>query len=381
MSVSAGDVMKRFSSRWGHHWEDLCDVIIRPQRAEYSLKNLGPAAFRLNNASPTRYERVDVDLENMRGLKICCSWYRPAAASPQPCVVYLHGNCGSRLDAQEILHLLGEGMTVMAFDATGSGMSDGEFVSLGFYERQDLAIVIDHVQGSRRQVTAVGLWGRSMGSVASIMYAARDRSVACIVADSPFSSLRLLAADLVAIHGTWMPGAVAGGVVNKMRRSILRRAEFDLDDLDTLKYASQCAAPAFIFHGKDDDFVRYEHSVAVAEHYAGNCVHHVVQGSHNSIRRDDAKTVATAFLRLYLIDKPAAVAAAAAAMEQPAASPGPAGTAEDSADESSSTTGRSTPVTASGSDDDADDSFDGSPEACEQRLGNDDSPLHYDDEH
>ena len=38
--------------------------------------------------------------------------------------------------------LLSGGMSVFAFDMVGSGMSEGEYVSLGFYERDDLAAVV-----------------------------------------------------------------------------------------------------------------------------------------------------------------------------------------------------------------------------------------------
>ena len=50
-------------------------------------------------------------------------------------MVYCHGNWGSRIDAFDLLEiLLPLGMSVFWFDFSGSGNSDGEYISLGHYE-------------------------------------------------------------------------------------------------------------------------------------------------------------------------------------------------------------------------------------------------------
>jgi hypothetical protein len=41
-------------------------------------------------------------------------------------VIYLHGNCGSRLDALDIIrYVLPHNLTVVSFDFSGSGLSEG----------------------------------------------------------------------------------------------------------------------------------------------------------------------------------------------------------------------------------------------------------------
>ncbi len=87
--------------------------------------------------------------------------YMLTSNEPRPCVIYLHGNSGSRLDAADALHtLLPHGVTgknmpnaillcafeteilvfllycaVFTFDFSGSGASQGEYVSLGHFEK------------------------------------------------------------------------------------------------------------------------------------------------------------------------------------------------------------------------------------------------------
>jgi len=50
-------------------------------------------------------------------------------------VVYLHGNCGSRVDGIPVaLNLSSSGMSTCIFDSSGAGNSEGKFVTLGIKE-------------------------------------------------------------------------------------------------------------------------------------------------------------------------------------------------------------------------------------------------------
>eukprot|EP00760_Papus_ankaliazontas_P018364 PhM_4_TR17468/c0_g1_i1/m.85719 len=284
-------------------WDDLCGLIIRPQRARYTLGSLGPKFFRLEDSEKV-YERIDVQIENPRGMLLEGSWCIPAGlpkGTRIPCVIYSHGNCGCRRDAFEAAEtLLPMGIGVFAFDFAGSGLSEGEYVTLGFYERQDLAAVVEFVQASGR-CSAIGLWGRSMGAVSSIMYASKDPTIRAVIADSPFSSLYQIILDLVASHKNWIPRAAISVTVSQMRRSIMNRAEFDIYDLDCIKYAQQCDVPIIICHGIQDDFVTISHAHAIKDAYRGSdCTLMELAGDHNSLRPLDFMHDAGRFLRRHL---------------------------------------------------------------------------------
>ena len=64
-----------------------------------------------------------------------------------------------------------EHFDVIAFDFRGCGMSGGNYLTLGYLEKYDVKAVIEYVDenyGSRRYL----LWGRSMGAVTALVYAA-----------------------------------------------------------------------------------------------------------------------------------------------------------------------------------------------------------------
>ena len=62
----------------------------------------------------------------------------------------------------------------------GSGLSGGEYVTLGALEVEDLEAVVEHLRG-RFPGIIIGLWGRSMGSITAMLYAKRDPSIAGMV--------------------------------------------------------------------------------------------------------------------------------------------------------------------------------------------------------
>jgi pimeloyl-ACP methyl ester carboxylesterase len=108
-----------------------------------------------------------------------------------PVLIYMHGNAGCRLEAEAYVpHLLTQGINVFAFDFSGCGQSEGEWVTLGWKETKDLQAVINHLQ-SLGTVSKIGLWGRSMGAATSIMYLAENHDKAhAAVLDSGFATLQ-----------------------------------------------------------------------------------------------------------------------------------------------------------------------------------------------
>jgi pimeloyl-ACP methyl ester carboxylesterase len=129
--------------------------------------------------------------------------------------------------------LLPQNISLFCFDFSGCGLSEGEYISLGWYERDDVALIVEHLRQSNT-VSTIGLWGRSMGAVTALMHADRDPSIAGLVLDSPFSSLRQLAEDICEKYSS-LPKFVMSGALALIKSSIKERANFDINDLNPLK--------------------------------------------------------------------------------------------------------------------------------------------------
>ncbi|KAG5011203.1 hypothetical protein JHK87_019718 [Glycine soja] len=187
--------------------EQLVNFIIRPPRAEYDPKSdLLDQEFMLKGKW---YQRKDVEG--------CADWVK--------CLY----DSGCRADASEAaIILLPSNITVFTLDFSGSGISGGEHVTLGWNE---------------------------------------DPSIAGMVLDSPFSDLVDLMMELVDTYKVRLPKFTVKFAIQYMRRVIQKKAKFDIMDLNTIKVAKSCFVPALLGHAIDDDFIQPHHSDRIFEAY------------------------------------------------------------------------------------------------------------------
>ncbi|KAE9455319.1 hypothetical protein C3L33_12781, partial [Rhododendron williamsianum] len=249
-------------------------------RAEYDPKNdLLDEEFMLRGKW---YQRKDVEIVNGRGDVLQCSHYMPIVrpeGKALPCVIYCHGNSkdsrvlarmrilrikerwkyflekllnlfclhftsGCRTDASEAaIILLPSNITVFTLDFSGSGLSGGEHVTLGWNE---LTVLI---------------------AICSLMYGVEDPSIAGMVLDSPFSDLVDLMMELVDTYKVRLPKFTVKFAIQYMRRAILKKAKFDISELNTIKVAKSCFVPVLLGHAVDDDFIQPHHSDRIFDVY------------------------------------------------------------------------------------------------------------------
>ncbi len=138
---------------------------------------------------PDLEEAVEpISFESADGTRLA-GWLLPGTRDQA--VVLLHGY---RCDRREVLPhadmLYGAGFTVLLFDFRNRGESAGDFVSLGFYERDDAQAAIDYLK-SRSDVgtDGIGLLGISQGGATAILTAAVSEDVDAVVAEASFRSL------------------------------------------------------------------------------------------------------------------------------------------------------------------------------------------------
>nr|CCA24963.1 serine protease family S09X putative [Albugo laibachii Nc14] len=267
-------------------YDELLNSVIRPMRAEYCVSDLGDPQLYI----PTlRAKRVDFQLKNDANYTLECSWWRPLSLSqdnrcPSPCIVFLHGNSSCRLGALEIVsYALPAGFSVFALDFAGSGMSQGKYVSLGYHEQRDIATVVEYIRSEQEDCKIV-LWGRSMGAVASLLYAEKDPAISVLVLDSPFSSLRQLALELVQEGKLGVPKILVKFVMQMLRQDIKRRAKFDIYKLKPIDLIHRCSIPSFFLTGLQDELVGPHHSKALFRLHNGPKELFTFRGGHNSPR-------------------------------------------------------------------------------------------------
>ena len=266
-------------------YEVLWKAIIRPPRDEYIEEELGFPNFTIENR---RYIRKDFELLNFQGYLLKVSMIEPDPKErPQdimPCVIYLHANASSRIEGLHVRRfLLKRNINLCIFDFQGSGLSEGEYISLGYHEKHQVKNIVDFVE-KYPGVGKIGLWGRSMGAATTLIYANMDKRIKAIVVDSPFEDFRKLAKEMV-LGQIKLPGFLVEGAISIIGKSVKNRNGMDINDIKAIDAVKNCDMPIIFIHAKDDELVPYHHSEDLIKNYKGkNKILKTVNGGHNGRR-------------------------------------------------------------------------------------------------
>ena len=266
------------------------------------------------SAGGATFRRTDTVAPAIDGGQLHISLYERVSPPPppsRPTVLYAHCNSGSRRDADEVLGLLlPRGASVLAVDFRGSGLSSGDVVSLGATEAADIDAALAWLTTARPSTTRIALWGRSMGAVAALLAAAtggQRHRVSAVVCDSPFATLPSLLRDLATSRALPLPRLLVPPALALMRRSVRRKAGFDVKDVSPLHVVASATAPALFGHADADSFIPVAHTHRLHAAYGGEKAVVTFGGDHNSARPPLFRAAAAAFLEAALgIDPPPA---------------------------------------------------------------------------
>ena len=267
-------------------FDNFWKPIIRPEKDKYTFLDLGPSLFKIQKKT---YKRTDFFLKNSRQLKIQCSFWEPIDEERDsiklPCIIYLHGNSSSRCEVINYLkYFLYNNITILSFDFSGCGQSEGDYISLGYYEQNDVDCVINYLNKTKR-VSRIGLWGRSMGAVTAIMYSYNyPNKIVGIVVDSPFYSLTRLIEELIKEKIKIMNNFIYNIAIKMISDKIYEKYNFRIEILNTYIFAEKCNSPCFFCHAINDNFVNKKHSKDLYKIYSGEKNIMYVEGNHNSLR-------------------------------------------------------------------------------------------------
>jgi pimeloyl-ACP methyl ester carboxylesterase len=223
---------------------------------------------------------------------------RPQAI--MPCVIYLHANASSRIEGLHIRRfLLKRDINLCVFDFQGSGMSEGDYISLGYHEKHQVKNIVDFVE-KYPGVGKIGLWGRSMGAATSLIYASMDSRIKAIVVDSPFSDFRKLAKEMV-LNQIKIPGFLVEGALSIIGKSVKNRNGMDINEIKAIESVKKCDVPVIFIHARDDELVPYHHSEDLLNNYNGKIKElKSVNGGHNGKRPSSLLEYVGDFFALYL---------------------------------------------------------------------------------
>ena len=283
-------------------YENCWKFIIRPPRDEYLMSELDFPLSLFQNPDFI-YKREDYTVLSKRGYLMMCSFFRADLSKRipyvRPVIIYLHGNSSSRIEGTKLaLFLLNKGFDLFVFDFPGSGKSEGEYISLGYYEKEDVGNIVDFVE-KFPGVGKIGIWGRSMGAATALMYSHKDKRIKAQCIDSPFANFRDLAIKLCKKH-VYIPEFVINTIIYFLKKTIRKKNDLDIDNLKPLDFAKLSKTPAFFIHAMKDDLIPYEHTIQIYENYAGIKSINITEGDHNTTRQKHLINKIISFFSKYL---------------------------------------------------------------------------------
>lgn len=203
--------------------------------------------------SPERYSLPfePVQFPSRDGLRLD-GWWIPASQAPKGTVIICHGREGSRereLPHARMLHQAG--FNVLMFDFRAHGRSEGQYVTFGMYEKDDLLGALDFL--AERGIERVGVLGFSLGATTAIITAAITDRIAAIVAEGAVARLKPTLARRLWRYGVptplgWLLAAWALAFATAMTRG-------RIDQVDAVRWIPHIRAPILLIHGAKDDLV------------------------------------------------------------------------------------------------------------------------------
>lgn len=197
----------------------------------------------------------DIEFLSTDGLHLK-GWWMPAGGdgatgAAAGTIIYCHGQNRTRVEMlpmAEVGHSLG--YNGLAFDFRHQGASEGEFSSVGYWERRDVEGAVRYALDERRAARPVVVWGVSLGAAASLMAAAETPEITAVISDSTFLSFE----DTARHHwGLFFRGWPTFPMFNETMALIRWKAHFKASDFDLRVAVGQINPRPILFIGVEGD--------------------------------------------------------------------------------------------------------------------------------
>jgi uncharacterized protein len=178
---------------------------------------------------------------------------------PRGTIIFLHGVANNRLAGIKALEeFAAKGFKAIAYDSRANGESDGENCTYGYFEKEDLQVIVSSVKDY-----PIILMGTSMGAAVALQAlefqaAENDSRVLGIMAAESFSDLRTVVRDRA-------PNFLSDEFLNKGFKIAEAKSGFVADEVNPVKAAKGIRASVLLIHGAEDRDTRPEHSQRIFE--------------------------------------------------------------------------------------------------------------------
>lgn len=214
--------------------------------------------------------------------RIHASFIAPEGKPPETVVIYLHTFSGSKLEGRFLFEHFLPSVGVLLFDSLGCGNAEGEFVTLGLREQDDLHFLIEEAH-RKLKFKKLLLYGRSMGAATIIHYMSKYHEplganrlpinrypyqIIGIVLDSPFTEAYRMIHDILLNRGHNY--YVSKMMLLPVSNSLLSNIGYDvLGENKPIKKVDKILTPSYFMIGEHDDLINLSEFKKMFNLFAG----------------------------------------------------------------------------------------------------------------
>ncbi|CAD8097407.1 unnamed protein product [Paramecium sonneborni] len=258
------------------YFEQECRKFLRPRRLEYQIFDLGPEQLPLKNGTLFKYE---ITIMNRQGHELKCSFFQIKPIISDCCIIYCHGFNGCRVEGVKYAHAAAlYNLNFCIFDFQGCGQSQGDLITFGYLEQNDITCIILEIKKKFQQNQFI-LWGRSLG--ATTIQLKKQPYVSGYVLDSCFTDLNKACVSMIQ-KSTSLPKLIIKSVLYLLKGKIESQGNFKFDDIKIQRADS--SVPTLYICSDQDTLIKSKNTIGLYQQHNGLRDLIQISGEHNDSR-------------------------------------------------------------------------------------------------
>ncbi len=183
------------------------------------------------------------------GLKLVALLVKTDSLPAKGTVILVHGiRSGKEYYLPVSKRLANKGYNSVLVDLRAHGQSEGDYCTFGFYEKQDIKVLVDSLSHRKDMGTNLGIWGNSLGAAVSLQALSIDKRIKFGVIESSFTDFRTIVHEyaestigvnisLVNDYSVWWAELLG---------------DFHAEDVKPVEAAKNIRQPVMVVHGNAD---------------------------------------------------------------------------------------------------------------------------------
>ncbi len=209
-------------------------------------------------------------------------WILPQNERPTSIILLLHGIGGGKEHFYELASTLAQqNIASIVYDARGHGESDGEYISYGYFEKHDVATIVQTAK-MRYPDIPIGIWGNSMGGAVALQALAIEPQLDFGIIESTFTDLNQIVYDYQKRYSFGIGLKPICAYALKRAGEI---AGFDPAEVKPITAVTQIQQAMFMAHGTEDPNISFKYGKALFEnlHSKDKTFYPVDGGNHYNL--------------------------------------------------------------------------------------------------